>query len=267
MSDPAPKVTVAVITYNHADFVREALASIFRQEVDFSYELIIGDDLSTDDTRAIIKDAVAKAPCPVTLLFPEEKIGGAANFEAVHRAARGAFIAILDGDDAMLPGRLQRQADFLEAHPECSFVAHRVLAAARAFETPLYFQPATAAPEIGTAEDLVRMGCFFVNSSKMYRRVQNAPLADEIYDNIDFYHHVVHASTGKVGFLNDVLGVYRTNVSASLSKLKGDRLQGQFNSTLKAYDRAAELGVDPTLARRFRDRYRIKAALLSQKTN
>src|SRR6185312_12408987 len=89
------------------------------QETDFPIELVIGEDCSTDGTRDIVKRYAARYPEIVRALLPGKNIGVHANFDAVLKSCRGTYIAMLEGDDYWTsPKKLQKQADFLDSHPD-----------------------------------------------------------------------------------------------------------------------------------------------------
>jgi len=130
-----PKVSVCVITYNQEKYIRQCLQSIVDQETDFYFEVIVGDDCSTDGTRAIVQEFVERYPGVVKPIFQEKNIGGGVhNYLTVHKATRGEYIAHVDGDDYCLPGKLQAQADLLDDDPDCNLVWHRMLVETRSGE-------------------------------------------------------------------------------------------------------------------------------------
>jgi glycosyltransferase involved in cell wall biosynthesis len=112
-----PKVSVCVITYNQAPYIRECLQSIVDQETDFPFEVIVGADCSSDDGRGILLGFAARYPGMVKTLFRTQHIGGAQNLLGVYAQAQGEFIAYIDGDDAMLPGKPRTQAAALPNDP------------------------------------------------------------------------------------------------------------------------------------------------------
>ena len=121
-----PKVSVCVITFNQENYIGECLQSILDQQTDFDFEVIVGDDFSTDSTREVVAQFANRFPGKVIPLFYPEKVGGTQNFIAVHNRATGTYVAHIDGDDLALPGKLQAQADYLDAHSDCSVVWHRM---------------------------------------------------------------------------------------------------------------------------------------------
>lgn len=237
-----PKVSVCVITYNHERFLRECLVSIFSQEVDFVFEVIIADDLSTDGTRAIAREFAAKYAGQVRLILPDTKPGPVATFVSLHDAASGEYIAHIDGDDAMLPGRLQAQTAFLDSHPECVMVGHDVRVVSRtdgAVISPSFI--GRPIPEVTDLEFLLTNGCFFAHSSKMYRRTANASW-DRNEPVVDFYLHVAHVLQGKMGYIDQVLGVYRRG-AGSISDVGSSYFRTVVDGHLHAYRFALQHGV------------------------
>ncbi|MCW5971562.1 MAG: glycosyltransferase [Blastocatellales bacterium] len=118
------KVSVLLMTYNHQRFIAQAIDSALTQRTDFAYEIVIGDDFSTDATREIAIEYQQKYPERIRLVLPPQNLGFDGNliFIETLRAGRGEFVALLDGDDYWSSAdKLQRQVDFLEAH-------HRVFA-------------------------------------------------------------------------------------------------------------------------------------------
>ena len=115
-------VSVCIITYNHKKFIEQAVKSVCEQETDFTFEVIIGDDASTDGTTDILKKLSEKYK-NIKLLIQSENKGGSYNYLHTNLLARGVFVAYLDGDDYWLPNKLQKQFDFLIDNINYSAVA------------------------------------------------------------------------------------------------------------------------------------------------
>ena len=115
-----PLLTVVVPVYNHGRYIEECLRSIAAQEVDFPMEVIVGEDCSTDDSRAVLRRLEPELPPNFTILYREQNLGAVGNGEDLYARARGRYLAPVEGDDFLLyPRKFQEQVDFLEAHPEC----------------------------------------------------------------------------------------------------------------------------------------------------
>ena len=118
-----PLVSVFMTTYNHGRFIAQALDGILMQEVDFSYEIVIGEDKSTDRTREIVCEYQRKHPAKIRLRLSRENLysQGLKPGAAVLYACRGKYIAFCEGDDYWTdPKKLQKQVAALEAKPEIS---------------------------------------------------------------------------------------------------------------------------------------------------
>ena len=88
-----PKVSIRINTYNHEPFIAQAIESVLMQEVNFDYELIIGEDCSTDRTRQRVKDYQRQYPDKIRLFLPERNMGQRHNFLQTLKACRGQYIA------------------------------------------------------------------------------------------------------------------------------------------------------------------------------
>ena len=118
-------VSVCVMSYNLEKYISEALDSILMQKVNFRYNIIIGDDCSTDNTPKILQEYATKYPDKFTLLLQKSNLGILENFAATLKVCDGKYLALLDGDDYWTdPLKLQKQVDFLEANKEYSMVFH-----------------------------------------------------------------------------------------------------------------------------------------------
>jgi glycosyltransferase involved in cell wall biosynthesis len=122
-----PLVSICVLTYNHENFVKEAIESFLMQRVNFDIEIVIHDDASTDQTQAILKKYDNDYPNLFKLLLQSEnqksKLGGGMGPRFNYSRAKGKYIAMCEGDDYWTdPLKLQKQVDFLERNEE--FVVH-----------------------------------------------------------------------------------------------------------------------------------------------
>ncbi|MEI6358581.1 MAG: glycosyltransferase [Verrucomicrobiota bacterium] len=169
--NPNVRVGVAMITSNHVRYIVHAAESVLAQVTDFPFEIVLGDDLSTDGTRELVKDLAAKHPGRIRLLLHEKNLGhcGKFNLVATIRSCDGEYVALLEGDDFWNdPKKLQRQVDYLDAHPECSGSAHEVWELRMGGE--VYRYPRDYPGEVRLElRDILAHG-FPLTSSIMYRR-------------------------------------------------------------------------------------------------
>jgi len=114
-----PKVSVVMITYNHENFLREAIDSVLNQEFSYDYELIIGEDKSPDNSRIILKEYEKKYPEKIKVFYRESNMGPINNFYDMFLKAKGEYIVYLEGDDYWIDKyKLQKQVEFLENNSE-----------------------------------------------------------------------------------------------------------------------------------------------------
>ena len=120
------KLSVIFITYNHEKYVEKALRSVCEQETDFPFEVVVGEDCSTDSTRDILKKVAAEYPEKVRLLFREKNFGRPTlNVYNTTMECRGEYLAYLEGDDYWTDrNKLKKQVTFLEEHPEYIACTH-----------------------------------------------------------------------------------------------------------------------------------------------
>src|SRR5689334_6956969 len=112
-------------TYNHERFIAQAVESVPAQRINFSMEIVIGEDFSTDRTPKILQELAAKHPDTIRLTLSPTNIGGQADFMATKGRCRGQYVAMLEGDDYWnCDDKLQRQIDALDAHPEWAMCFH-----------------------------------------------------------------------------------------------------------------------------------------------
>jgi len=213
------KVSVAIIAYNHEAFIGQAIDSVLMQQTDFEYEIVIGEDCSTDRTRDIVRDYGDRHRDRIRLLLADRNRGGHANFVSSLMACRGSYIATLDGDDYWTaPHKLQKQADFLDGHSECSYCFHNVetvwedsSSKPRAwFSTPL---KATLG-----LEDILAWN-FSATCSVMFRRGLFGEFPDWYFKLSmgDWPLHVLNAQHGSTGYDHEVMAVYRRHANGTWS--------------------------------------------------
>ncbi len=121
-----PLLSVALITYNHGPYLRQCLESILSQKTDFEFEVVVGEDCSTDNTREILNGFKARFPDKLRLLYREKNLGRPTlNVYQTSMACKGDYIAYIEGDDYWTDEhKLQVQADFLKNNPEYTAVTH-----------------------------------------------------------------------------------------------------------------------------------------------
>ncbi len=119
-----PVVSILCNAYNHAKYIRDTLEGFVSQQTNFPFEVLIHDDASTDETADIIREYEAKYPDIIKPIYQTEnqyskRVGIYKNFQ--YPRVKGRYVALCEGDDYWTsPLKLQKQFDFMEAHPEYS---------------------------------------------------------------------------------------------------------------------------------------------------
>lgn len=121
-----PKVSVLTLVYQHAPYVEQCLKGCLEQQCDFEFEVLLHDDASTDGSAEIVERYAAQYPHLFKPILQQENqyskgISISRRFQLPR--SEGSYLAFCEGDDYWCdPNKLQRQADYLDTHPECSMV-------------------------------------------------------------------------------------------------------------------------------------------------
>ena len=122
-----PIVSACLIVYNQVDFVKECIEGALKQQIDYSYEIVIGDDHSTDGTHEVCNAYAQKHPNLIRYYKREKNLGMVSNWAETIGNCEGKYIAICEGDDYWTdPHKLQTQFNYMESHPNCAFCFHKV---------------------------------------------------------------------------------------------------------------------------------------------
>lgn len=119
-------ITVSILcaTFNHEDFIEDAIHGFLSQKTTFPFEVIIRDDASSDRTAKIIKSFADKYPDIIKPIF--ETVNQYPHIKAMpilRNRAMGKYLAYCEGDDYWIdPLKLQKQVDYLESHPNVSLL-------------------------------------------------------------------------------------------------------------------------------------------------
>ncbi len=211
------KVSVCVVTYNQEKYIAECLQSLVDQVTDFPFEIIVGEDCSTDRTREIVDDFALRYPDLIVKNYHSKNVGPTKNVFSTYALAKGIYIAHLDGDDIALPGKISKQATYLDMNPNCKVVWSRMKIlddSAGSIYDDLLNSDLVLSRKY-TQEDLIIFGSIACHSSKMFRKstLKNLHLPDgEVYD---FYLDVKQVESGYGCILPSFMGVYRSGVGIS----------------------------------------------------
>lgn len=223
-----------MITYNHERFIAQALESVLMQETDFPVELVIGEDSSSDGTRAIVVEYAQRYPDRIRPLLRERNLGMIPNFVATLQACRGKYVAMLEGDDYWTdPHKLQKQVKFLEAHPECSTCFHNVWVRYEDSGRPPEAMLSLHQKPVSSLDDVLR-GQYLPTCSMMFRNGLVDMFPEWFYHlpTGDWPLTVLIVEHGDVGYLNETMAVYRVHTGGTWSPMD---LITQCQKSLQAY--------------------------------
>jgi len=213
-------VTTAILSYNHQEYLVEAIESALAQKVNYADEILISDDGSSDGCKRIVDHYVQKYPRKIRNISRGSNFGISENYKHCFREAAGTFVAILEGDDYWTdPEKNLKQAEFLTAHPEAAMVFSRVEVfdmmnnKHRLLKRQDGLAPLLTGADFAKNEHLNLIANF---SSSMFRRdvMRNMPSA--VYEPrlneiaVAFYLDRI----GKIGFIDEVMGIYRQNAAS-----------------------------------------------------
>jgi glycosyltransferase involved in cell wall biosynthesis len=240
----SPRVTVLLITYNHAAYVRRAIESVLIQNVLEEYQVIVADDASTDETATILAQIAAENPhIRFRFLGNSKNIGITKNYKRAFAACEGEYVAVLEGDDYWSsPEKLQAQLNFLEMHRECDLCSVNYYVYE---ENRRQFMPRIT-PEAGHiifgARELIADNLVGNFSTCMYRLEALRGIPDAIYAvrSYDWAINICIGTKGLIGFLREPMSVYRIHSRGTWSLLSHiEKLKTQLE-LIPAYDLVTE---------------------------
>jgi glycosyltransferase involved in cell wall biosynthesis len=216
------KVSVLIVTYNQECYIGQAIESVLAQKVNFDYEIIIGDDCSTDGTRSLITEFQRLRPDRIKAILRDRNIGANRNFAGVAAASRGQYAAFLEGDDYWTAtDKLQKQVDFLDAHPDrsicCSRVRYFYEPGAETDNVTVDVWPACPAGSY-TIEDVLKAN-FVATCSAVCRR----HLMDSLPEWLlamklgDWPFWAMAARHGKIELMDEIMATYRVHLASMWS--------------------------------------------------
>lgn len=217
------KVSVLMLAYNFERYIDEAIRGVMHQRCGFDFELVIGDDCSSDGTVERCRRWAEKYPGRIKILTSERNAGLLPNFMRTYGSCSGEYVAICEGDDYWIDRtKLQRQVDFLDAHADYSMCVHRVV--------NYYEEDGSMSLSNGGQKcdndilDLARCN-FVTNVSVMFRRCNVATLPGWMADvaTYDYAMHMLNAEHGKMRYMNRCMAVYRKRSEALWSRAGADK--------------------------------------------
>ena len=205
-------LSVIMTTYNHERYIAQAIESVLRQQTSFRIEIVIGEDCSTDRTLNIALDYQAQYPEAIHIVRSEKNVGWRENYRRTIEAAKGKYIAMLDGDDYFTHRKkLQMQVDMLEADEGMGMCYTRSERIDESGTTTIYPEGECAT----TLEAMLRRNpaenCTVVARRDMvmryYEEVQPATHPEWLTDDLPMW--LWFAATGRYGAIDCPTAVHR----------------------------------------------------------
>ena len=253
-----PLVQVICLTYNHANYIRQALDGFISQKTNFNFEVLVGDDCSTDGTRDIVKEYAAKYPSIIQAILREKNIGAMANATDLRNRISAKYIAYCEGDDYWTcPYKLQKQVDILEANPELRgcFHAAKIQKKCDSFwygeseyntnEKGEMILPTTKKNFLikkrYSLNDI--LGPYIIHTATiLYRWNYNIIFPEWLKKQIggDTTVQILQLGDGEYEFINEIMSVYRVANGVSKFKNRGELIRQTKYKTLLFYKHIKE---------------------------
>lgn len=224
-------VSVFMLAYNQEEYIAQAIEGVLMQKTDFLFQLVIGEDHSTDRTRTICINYAEKYPDRIKLILNENNIGLGANYVKTYKECTGRYVAICDGDDFWIdPLKLQKQVNFLIKNSSYSIIYtnnQNLLPNGRIEINEKLSRKTTT-----SFYNLVR-GNFIVSATCLFKRV---PLTERMekwmkdFPYGDWQTYLLITKDGsQIYFLNEVTAVYRKNFGTSTKLREKRSMIGEIN--------------------------------------
>lgn len=223
-----PKVSIMLITYNHEPFIAQSIEGILAQETEYTYEIDVIEDCSTDRTQEILLKYKELYPEKINLYLNKKNVGTLSPpqqkvFHKGFRVLKGEYIAILEGDDYWsCPNKLQKQVAFLDANPEYMACAHNTVKIYDdGSQEPHRFLYWEGMKSTHTVSDFAEMTSFFHTSSVLYRNVMNGipPISFKSKWSCDIFNTLAHVQYGPLRYFDEDMSVYRMHKGGSFSNI------------------------------------------------
>jgi glycosyltransferase involved in cell wall biosynthesis len=217
-----PVVSVCCITYNHEKYIAEAIDSFLMQETDFPFEIVIGEDCSTDDTRKVIEEYIKKYPKIVKLIKSEYNVGMNVNFQRTIKVCKGNFIALCEGDDYWTnPKKLQIQIDEMKKNPDVDISFHPAYELIDNKKGKILSQHSNTNKVFTTSEVIQGDGGFMPTASLILKKEVVLDFPNWFYKDApvgDFFIQIFASIKGGSLYISIPMSIYRTSHTGSWSE-------------------------------------------------
>jgi len=249
-------VSVSMITYNHEKYIAEAIEGVVMQKTSFPFELVIGEDLSTDNTRTICLEYQKKYPDIIRLRLNETNQGMMLNWINNIECGKGRYIALCDGDDYWTdPYKLQKQVDFMEANPDYALCSHKVYT----LMCDTLDENIEMEKDILSTDDLIGKDWGLLTASIFFRKdAHKTPAWYYTVKNGDFALQLIVSLSGKIKFLPEYMAVYRQHLGGMSSTLKPLNQTAWMVYLLHEFNKYTGNGFKKKIVERIRRMYKLQ---------
>ncbi len=217
-----PKVSVCMIAYKHAAYIRQAIESVLSQDVDFPIELVIGDDCSPDGTAAICEE-FARRDQRVRLLPRERNLGVMPNFTRTLLACTAEYIAVCEGDDYWTDAqKLRKQVRFLDEHTDHAGAVHQSMVVVDNVPVRVFKE---GVPSTLTTSNLIGGRQFHTASVIFRRRAVDLFSQAPMVLSCDRLLNLCISFQGKIHYSQECMCVYRRHGGGMSYNVTGDQLK------------------------------------------
>lgn len=204
-------VSVCMISYQHEPFIVKAIEGVLKQKTSFPFNIVIGDDCSTDNTVNSIKTFSWEENNNITILTSDCNVGMMPNFMRTLTACSGKYIAICEGDDYWTDEyKLQKQFDFMEQNQDYAMCFHNATIINQVNQTSKLFGIYNRTEYYG--KDLLNMW-LIPTASIFFKNVlpKNYPAFFSNATHGDLALFMYLADFGKIKYIDEIMSVYRIN--------------------------------------------------------
>lgn len=246
MISQRPMVSICCLTYNHERFIAHAIESFFMQQTNFQFEIVVGNDCSTDATLSILESFKKKYPDQIKLISSTKNRGTHYNLIDTIKECTGKYIALCEGDDYWTDSfKLQKQVDFLEQNPDYIICCHYTRVIDEGSNT-IYVHPKPV-PRIYSYHDLLAGRQEETKTATVL--YQNVPIIHQLFNQPWFFScnagdkifklFATHYTGRKIYVLPEVMSCYRNHAGGIWSMIdarkRKEKMISDFNLIIKNF--------------------------------
>jgi glycosyltransferase involved in cell wall biosynthesis len=220
MQKQKPLVSVHLLTYNHAKFIAQSIESVVNQQTNFLFEIVIGDDHSTDGTSQIVDQYAAQYPDLIKVVRGKTNGGPQPNSIRILENSQGKYMAALEGDDYWIdPLKLQKQVDFMERNPDFAICFTNTLVEFFENNEEPYLLNSNIEKDVFELKDLIaETEVWFMGTATLFYTMSS------IFPVQPWFHKtksgdipmiMLAARHGKIKYLPDVTAAYRRHAAGA----------------------------------------------------